>query len=60
MAKLEAEIGKLEELLADPQLFTREPIKFQKATEALSTRQGALQSAEDEWLTLEEKAENAG
>ncbi|MGM0741250.1 MAG: ABC-F family ATP-binding cassette domain-containing protein [Pseudomonadota bacterium] len=60
MAKLEAEIGKLEELLADPQLFTREPVKFQKATEALSTRQAALRSAEDEWLMLEEKAENAG
>lgn len=60
MARLEGEIAKLEELLADPELFTREPIKFQKATEALSTRQTALQKAEDEWLTLEEKAENAG
>ncbi|MCM2562431.1 ABC-F family ATP-binding cassette domain-containing protein [Lutimaribacter sp. EGI FJ00015] len=58
--RLEAEIAKLEGLLADPDLFTREPVKFQKATEALTTRQEALAQAEEEWLALEEKAENAG
>ncbi|MRU13962.1 ATP-binding cassette domain-containing protein [Roseovarius sp. A21] len=60
LERLEAEIAKLEELLADPELFTREPVKFKKATEALSARQEALGQAEEEWLTLEEKAENAG
>ena len=60
LERLEAEIGKLEELLADPELFTREPVKFKKATEALTARQEALEKAEEEWLTLEEKAENAG
>jgi ATP-binding cassette subfamily F protein uup len=60
IARLEAEIAKLESLLADPQLFTREPVKFQKATEALTTRQAALGAAEEEWMTLEEKAENLG
>jgi len=54
--RLTAEIGKLETLLADPDLFTREPVKFQKATDALVQRQEALSAAEDEWLTLEEKA----
>ncbi|KJZ20266.1 ABC-F family ATP-binding cassette domain-containing protein [Loktanella sp. S4079] len=54
--QLTAEIGKLEELLADPELFTKQPIKFQKATDALVARQTALSEAEDEWLTLEEKA----
>lgn len=54
--RLEAEIGKLETLLADPGLFTREPVKFQKATAALVERQEKLAAAEDEWLTLEEKA----
>ncbi|MHA7851342.1 ABC-F family ATP-binding cassette domain-containing protein [Roseovarius sp.] len=58
--RLEAEIAKLESLLADPQLFTREPVKFQKATEALTSRQAALSAAEDEWMALEEKAENLG
>ena len=55
--RLGAEIAKLEELLADPDLFTREPVKFQKATDALVQRQQALAAAEDEWLALEEKAE---
>ena len=54
--RLTAEIGKLEGLLDDPDLFTKEPVKFKKATEALVARQEALAAAEDEWLTLEEKA----
>ncbi|UXX83383.1 ABC-F family ATP-binding cassette domain-containing protein [Roseovarius pelagicus] len=58
MTRLEAEIGKLEGLLADAELFTREPVKFRKATEALTTRQEALSAAEEEWLELAEKAEN--
>ncbi|MDO6585569.1 ATP-binding cassette domain-containing protein [Salipiger sp. 1_MG-2023] len=57
IARLEAEIGKLEQLLMDGDLFTREPVKFRKATEALSERQVKLAAAEEEWLTLEEKAE---
>ncbi|MFX0544592.1 ABC-F family ATP-binding cassette domain-containing protein [Roseovarius sp. S1116L3] len=56
ITRLEAEIGKLEGLMADPDLFTREPVKFRKATEALTARQKALAKAEEEWLTLEEKA----
>ncbi|SFR40965.1 ATP-binding cassette, subfamily F, uup [Yoonia tamlensis] len=54
--KLTAEIAKLEELLADPELFTKHPAKFQKATDALIARQNARSDAEDEWLMLEEKA----
>ena len=57
IARLEAEIGKLGELLADPELFSREPVKFRKATEALVERQEKLSAAEEEWLTLAEKAE---
>ncbi|MFD2738748.1 ABC-F family ATP-binding cassette domain-containing protein [Sulfitobacter aestuarii] len=57
IARLEAEIGKLEQLMADPDLFTREPMKFKKATQALTERQEKLAAAEEEWLTLEEKAE---
>jgi len=60
MERLEAEISKLEEFMADPELFTKEPVKFQKATEAFLERQTALQEAEEEWLTLEEKAEGYG
>ena len=55
--RLTAEIAKLEELMSDPDLFTREPVKFKKASEALVTRQTALAAAEDLWLELSEKAE---
>ncbi|QFT63188.1 ABC-F family ATP-binding cassette domain-containing protein [Roseivivax sp. THAF30] len=54
--RLEAEIGKLNQLLTDPGLYEREPVKFRKATEALSERQDKLSAAEEEWLVLEEKA----
>jgi ATP-binding cassette subfamily F protein uup len=57
MERLEAEIGKLEGLLSDPELFTREPVKFKKATEALVERQEKLAASEEEWLVLAEKAE---
>lgn len=57
IARLEAEIAKLSELLADPELFTREPVKFGKASEALAERQARLADAEEEWLELAEKAE---
>ena len=56
IARLEAEIAKLEELMSDAELFTREPLKFRKATEALTERQEKLAAAEEEWLDLEERA----
>ncbi len=55
--RLEAEIAKLQEFMSDPELFTKEPIKFQKATDALIERQSALDAAEEEWLELEALAE---
>ncbi len=57
ITRLEAEIAKLEDLMSDPELFTREPVKFQKASDALVERQEKLSAAEEEWLMLEEKAE---
>ncbi|WP_121633762.1 ABC-F family ATP-binding cassette domain-containing protein [Tropicibacter alexandrii] len=55
--RLTAEIAKLEEFLAQPDLFHKEPAKFKKATEALVERQTALAAAEEEWLYLAERAE---
>ncbi len=54
--RLQAEVTKLEELMSDPDLFTREPVKFQKATDALVARHDKIADAEEEWLRLEEKA----
>jgi ATP-binding cassette subfamily F protein uup len=59
IARLEAEMARLSTLLADPDLYTREPVKFAKATEALAERQSRLSATEEEWLTLAERAENA-
>ncbi|WP_135449077.1 ABC-F family ATP-binding cassette domain-containing protein [Tabrizicola caldifontis] len=54
--KLEAEIARLSTLLADPDLFTRDPVKFRKATDAMTERQAALSAAETEWLELADRA----
>jgi ATP-binding cassette subfamily F protein uup len=56
IARIEAEIAKLTELMSATDLFTRDPVKFRKATEAMAERQAQLQAAEEEWLALEEKA----
>ena len=56
IATLETEIQKLEDYMTDPELFTREPMKFQKATDALVERHSALIDAEEEWVLLEDKA----
>ena len=59
IATLETEIRKLEGLLADPQLYARDPEKFRKATAALDQRKRRLDAAEEEWLTLEALRETA-
>ena len=56
--RLGAEIAKLEEFLAQPDLYSKESLKFKKGTEALVERQQALADAEEEWLVLMEKAES--
>ncbi len=56
IARLEAEIAKLTDFMADPELFTKEPVKFRKATEAMTERQTALEAAEMEWLDLADRA----
>jgi ATP-binding cassette subfamily F protein uup len=57
IARLEAEIAKLSDLLSDAGLYTREPVKAARATEMLGQRQAALSAAEEEWLDLEERAQ---
>lgn len=51
--RLEHEIAKLVDFLADPDLFSREPAKFEKASTGLADRQTRLDAAEIEWLELE-------
>lgn len=54
--KLEAEIGRLADFLSDPDMFSKAPVKFRKAGEAMSERQAQLAAAEGEWLALAERA----
>lgn len=55
IARMESEIVKLQDLLSDPQLYKREPVKFQKASDMLTERQEALAAAEEEWLDLSDR-----
>lgn len=57
MERLETEIARLTEFLAQPDLYEKEPVKFRKASEGLAERQAALAGAEEEWLMLAEKDE---
>jgi ABC transport system ATP-binding/permease protein len=56
MQRIEEEIGKLESMLEEPEMFTKDPLKFRKASGILADRQAALQAAEDEWMALADRA----
>jgi ATP-binding cassette subfamily F protein uup len=60
MRKLEAEIGKLREILADPGLYARDHARFAKASEMLAKAEAGLAEAEERWLELEMLREEAG
>ncbi|HUU25305.1 MAG TPA: ABC-F family ATP-binding cassette domain-containing protein [Methyloceanibacter sp.] len=47
------EIGRLERLLADPDLYVRDREAFTAGGDALAKAQGDLAAAEEEWLRLE-------
>jgi ATP-binding cassette subfamily F protein uup len=53
MQETEAKIGKVQEILADPELYSRDPARFQKAMDMLAQLQGELHAAEERWLELE-------
>jgi len=53
IAALETEIAKLKVELALPDLFTREPARFNQTVMALEKAEAALAQAEDAWLAAE-------
>jgi ATP-binding cassette subfamily F protein uup len=53
MDKLRMLRAKAQAILADPDLFTREPKKFEQASAALAKIETDLSEAEDRWLELE-------
>ncbi len=60
IARLEAEVARLGQILAEPDLFATAPERFRKASSALAERQSALAAAEEEWLELAARAEAEG
>jgi ATP-binding cassette subfamily F protein uup len=57
MPKWEAEIKRLEGVLADPNLYAKDPKKFDATMTALDKLKSDLENGEMEWLELEEKRE---
>lgn len=53
MSALEAERERLNETLADPNLYVRDPAAFADATERLAAIRAELDEAENRWLELE-------
>jgi len=60
MAKHEKDIKAIESILADPDLFSTDPDKFNKAIADLDTVKTKLEACEEEWLELEILKENSG
>jgi ABC transport system ATP-binding/permease protein len=55
IATLEAEIGRLQTVLADTTLYVRDRATFDRTSGALTALQSELAAAEERWLTLELK-----
>ena len=53
IAALQQEAGRLSAVLADPDLYTRQPSAFAEAMKALQAAQAALAASEEQWLALE-------
>ncbi|MFT0861537.1 ABC-F family ATP-binding cassette domain-containing protein [Ancylobacter sp. G4_0304] len=60
MAQLEADITRLNNRLATPNFYTKDPSGFQKATAELTRVQAELAKAEEQWLQLEMLREELG
>jgi ATP-binding cassette subfamily F protein uup len=62
IATLEAEIGRLQTVLADTTLYARDRATFDRASSAMTAMQSELAAAEERWLELEllrDEIENA-
>jgi ABC transport system ATP-binding/permease protein len=55
IATLEAEVGRLQTVLADTTLYARDRVAFDRASSALTAMQSELAAAEERWLELELK-----
>jgi len=58
--RLEGQIARDEQTLADPDLFVRDPKSFDALMKAITTARATKEAAEVRWLALAEMAEGAG
>ncbi|MDB5668618.1 MAG: uup [Alphaproteobacteria bacterium] len=58
--ELEAEIARDEDILADPDLYTRDPKRFAQLMAAIEKARAERDSAEERWLELAEQVEVLG
>ncbi len=57
IAALEIDIAALQQQLADPDLYTRDPATFQKLSGKLTDKTKMLETCEEQWLDLEMQRE---
>ncbi|MBM3624322.1 MAG: ABC transporter ATP-binding protein, partial [Alphaproteobacteria bacterium] len=55
--ELREKCAKLQRLLDDPELYTKDPPKFAKTSETFAAVESELAAAEEQWLELEIKRE---
>ncbi|HEX7871978.1 MAG TPA: ATP-binding cassette domain-containing protein [Sphingobium sp.] len=60
IAEIEAAIARDEEAMSAPDLYTRDPKKFDTLMKAVEKARGEKDSAEERWLELAERVENLG
>ena len=53
IASLQTRLEALNAVLADPDLYARDPARFNATSSALAAARGELTAAEEQWLTLE-------
>ena len=53
IAALQTQITRLNAVLADPDLYARDPGRFRMTSQALAVARDVLAAAEEQWLTLE-------
>jgi ATP-binding cassette subfamily F protein uup len=52
IAEIEERVARLQETLADPTLYRRDPVMFEESSSALAALQSELSTVEDRWLSL--------
>jgi ATP-binding cassette subfamily F protein uup len=57
MARLETDIARAREILADPELYARDRALFDQTSAKLATLSAELAAAEEQWLELELRRE---